>query len=73
MTRWEITVDKDVCVGSGSCLSVAPDVFHLDDEDRSCARAGAVAPDERLLDAAELCPTGAIRVVDTGTGRSRLD
>lgn len=72
MATWEITIDKDVCVGSGSCVAVAPDVFALDDEDRSCVRAGAVAPDERLLDAARLCPTGAIQVADTETGESRL-
>jgi ferredoxin len=72
MARWEITIDANVCVGSGSCVTIAPDMFSLDEEDRSCPRASAVEPDDRLLEAAALCPTRAIDVTDTETGESRL-
>ena len=73
MTRWRITVDQDRCVGSATCTSIAPDFFSLDGEDRSCPAAAEVAPQDRLADAAELCPTSAIAVVDADTGLSQVD
>lgn len=64
---WRVTVDAGRCLGSGSCTGVAPAYFTL---------AGAAAqptselvpPDERLLDAAELCPAEAIAVRDADSG-----
>ena len=72
MARWEITIDTDVCVGSGTCVTLAPDVFELDEEDRSCPRAKAYEPDDRLREAAALCPTRAIDLTDSETGQSPL-
>jgi ferredoxin len=65
--RWRVTVDANRCLGSGSCTGVAPAHFTF---------AGAVAqptneligPDERVLDAAELCPGVAITVRDAVSG-----
>ena len=66
-SAWRVTVDAGRCLGSGSCTGVAPAYFTL---------AGAAAqpihelaaPDERLLDAAELCPAEAIAVRDADSG-----
>jgi ferredoxin len=59
--QWRIAVDRDVCVGSGSCAGIAPGHFRLD-RDRSCAIKEWVEPDELVLDAADSCPTEAISV-----------
>jgi ferredoxin len=72
MARWRIRIDQDICVGSGTCTSIAPDFFTLNEEDRSCAPSTPVPPDPRLIDAAELCPTGAIELVDDETGESQI-
>jgi len=66
--RWKITVNHEVCVGSGTCTAIAPELFVLNDEDRSNPVAAAVEADRIVLDAAHMCPTGAIsvHVADTG-------
>jgi ferredoxin len=66
--RWRISVDQDVCQGTGMCTSVASRFFELrsgyseplDDE---------VEPDDDVVDAAEGCPVEAIRVVSLTDGR----
>ena len=61
-----VSVDLDVCVGSGSCANVCPEVFELGDD--GYLHVLQEEPDEALRsaveDAVELCPTGAITVVD---------
>ncbi|WP_406636303.1 ferredoxin [Amycolatopsis sp. WGS_07] len=60
---WTVEVDGGVCIGSGMCASLMPEVFVLDG---SAARAvvGSVEPDETVLDAADSCPAMAILVRD---------
>jgi ferredoxin len=59
-----VTVDADLCVGSGDCARVAPAAFEVDEaEGVAAVLAGAAdAPTEQLEDAAYQCPTGAITV-----------
>jgi ferredoxin len=61
-----VVVDRDRCVGSGTCEALAPDVFEVDDD-------GVLAllrpePGEARLpdvqDAVRSCPTRALSVVD---------
>lgn len=61
-----ITADTDVCIGSGNCTRVAPDLFDQDEE-------GFVTllnpePDPTRHDAAreaeDLCPSGAIAITE---------
>ena len=60
-----VTIDPDLCIGSGDCNRVAPEAFELrDDLGVSVPLPGASDVDEeRLLRAAVGCPTQAIRVV----------
>ncbi|ADP83321.1 ferredoxin [Pseudofrankia inefficax] len=57
-----ITIDRDLCMGSGQCLIYAPNTFDLDDD----AIATVVDPDgdsdAELASAVTGCPTQAISV-----------
>jgi len=61
-----VTIDADLCIGSGECVRVAPDGFRID-ETRGISRAlpGADALDADLLaEVAFNCPTRAIRLTE---------
>jgi ferredoxin len=60
-----VTVDPDLCIGSGDCQRLAPAAFRVDDERNvSDVQPGAETTDVALLlRAAMNCPTQAIRVV----------
>lgn len=60
---WQLTVDSDVCMGSGMCVGAMPDHFRLDEEYAEPV-AGTVEPSEDLLDVADSCPAMAIQVLD---------
>ena len=60
-------MDGSRCFGSGSCTGVAPTYFTLDG-DVSRPTSELVEQDERVLDAAELCPGTAITVRDAASG-----
>ncbi len=58
-----VSVDRELCIGSGSCVFAEPSVFRQDDQD------GLVAlivdrPDPSVLESARIavagCPVGAI-------------
>lgn len=59
-----VSVDQDVCCGSGNCVLTVPDVFDQRDSDgivvlRQAQPAAELH--ERVRDAAWTCPSGAIR------------
>jgi ferredoxin len=58
-----IEIDEAACLAHGDCVDIAPDAFELDD----VVRVVGTAPDETLLDAAEGCPSAAIRLLDPAT------
>ncbi|WP_116203947.1 ferredoxin [Amycolatopsis circi] len=60
---WTVEVDGGVCIGSGMCASLMPEVFQLDGA-TARAVAESVGPDETVLDAADSCPAMAITVRD---------
>ena len=65
----DVTVDWDLCIGSGLCVAAAGDAFNLV-ETEGTGRGGAAGPlhdPERLLAAARACPTLAIRLSRGGT------
>lgn len=68
MTRWKVSVDKRVCIGSAVCVGTAPGRFALDERQRSGALAAEIDPDEAVRDAAASCPSEAISLVDADTG-----
>ena len=50
------------CVGNATCLATAPGVFAHNADRQSEVVDPAGATEEKILDAAVNCPTGAIRV-----------
>lgn len=69
MSRWKISVDKDLCISSGMCVALAPDRFVLDERQRSGPVEAEIDPDELVRDAAASCPSEAISLVDADTGQ----
>jgi ferredoxin len=65
-----IAVNREVCMGSGNCAFWAPGVFDLDDDGIAIVVDPAAQPDDKVIMAAEGCPTQAITVAEAdGTVR----
>src|SRR5438093_2969457 len=62
----EIHIDREKCMGSGNCSYWAPGVFDLDDEGVAYVIDIGGAPEDKILLAAQGCPTQAITVVRDG-------
>jgi ferredoxin len=77
--KLRIIVDPDLCIGAASCVTVAPDVFVLNVENKaevldhgqaldgpSYERTVEATEDElqNLITAAQSCPTLAITIID---------
>ena len=76
----KIVVDRNLCIGAGSCVVVAPTVFELNGENKAVLKqkdgtknSGPVEKvnledeaitDEALLAAAQSCPTQAVFLYD---------
>ena len=60
----EIKIDRESCMGSGNCSFWAPGVFDLDDDGIAIVLDPAAAPDDKIVLAAQGCPTQAITVFD---------
>lgn len=61
----KVTVDQELCVGSGQCALTAEDVFDQSDDDGTVVLLDATPPVDRKVDvqhAAALCPAAAITV-----------
>ena len=57
-------IDEGACASHGDCEAIAPDVFRLED----VAVVVGEGPDELMLEAARVCPSVAIRILDRDTG-----
>ena len=69
MTRWKVSVGKNVCICSAVCVALAPGRFVLDEQQRSGPVEAEIDPDELVRDAAASCPSEAISLVDADTGQ----
>lgn len=57
-------VDRDLCIGAGNCVAIAPSVFQLDQEGKAIVLDPYSVDEDTLMDAAESCPAIAIIVED---------
>jgi ferredoxin len=58
----DIRIDRDACMGSGNCAFWAPGVFDLDDDGIAVVLDPEAADEEKIVIAAQGCPTQAISV-----------
>ena len=60
-----VEIDRSLCIGSGSCTGLAPEIFEIDEQ--NLVRFRDETPDidtERLKEACAVCPVDALRVRD---------
>jgi ferredoxin len=59
-------VDRERCVGSGSCEALAPDVFEVDDDGILIVHRPEPTEDELsdVRDAVQACPTRALSLAE---------
>lgn len=62
----EIRIDREKCMGSGNCSFWAPSTFDLDDEGIAIVVNAEGDPEEKIVLAAQGCPTQAIEVLRDG-------
>ncbi|HSB39489.1 MAG TPA: ferredoxin [Gaiellaceae bacterium] len=61
MTRYRITIDRDLCSGFGSCVELAPDAYELGPDGIANVLVRET-DDPNAVEAAGTCPMGAITV-----------
>ena len=64
----KIEVDRPKCIGAANCTGIAPKTFELDGSKKAVVKDPSAHDDETLFEAAESCPTEAIRLFDSKTG-----
>jgi ferredoxin len=57
---FDVAIDDELCISSGTCVATAPDAFAFDDDGIARLVPGATLPDDELLSIARNCPSGAI-------------
>ncbi|MCH9649066.1 MAG: ferredoxin [Deltaproteobacteria bacterium] len=58
----KIVIDRDMCIGSGACVKIAPEALELDDQQIVSFRETPQEIDaDRLRDACDVCPVDALR------------
>jgi len=61
----KITIDKQKCIGCGSCSAVCPDLFELNEEHKAQAKKEEIESEEEkkcAQEATDICPVQAIKV-----------
>lgn len=59
-----VTIERDLCIGSGTCTRLAPGAFALDDDEIATVLDPEGVDLAKLRLAAEGCPTEAIRLLE---------
>ena len=70
-----VRIDEDICVANGVCIGLAPTVFQFKKQETPSIFAPLAyivdpygADNDTIIQAAEMCPTGAIIIEDAETG-----
>lgn len=82
--EYEVRVDRKKCIGAGFCEKLMPSLFRVDDGNKvtlagAAANAGRQsvaigdADLKKAAEAAEVCPSYVIQVLNKKTGKSALD
>jgi len=60
----KVRIDRDLCVGLGNCVAIAPSVFQLDKENKAIILNSATVDEDTLRMAAASCPEHAVILED---------
>lgn len=60
---YRITIDRDRCIGAGTCVTEAAATFRLDDDDKAVVLDAQGDDDQVILWAGQGCPVSAITLV----------
>jgi len=55
-----VKIDKEKCIGCGSCSAVCPEVFEMGDDMKAHVKKGADTSKPCVKEAIDTCPTDAI-------------
>lgn len=62
-----VRIDRTLCIGSGNCVNLAPEIFELDEQNLVAFQEETPDIDrERLEEACWLCPVDALMVFEDG-------
>jgi ferredoxin len=60
----KVDIAEDVCIGSAMCVRVAPRVFEIGEDGVARVKDDVSATAAELSKAIDICPTGALTVVE---------
>ena len=60
----KVKVDKDKCIGCGSCEAVCPDFFEMDDEFKARFKENKRKDESCIKEAVDICPVQAIEIME---------
>lgn len=62
----KVIVDKEKCIGCGSCVNICDEVFEFDEEGFAEANNREIIPEleEEVMEALNCCPTCAIKKIE---------
>ena len=62
-----ISIDRTLCIGSGNCVNLAPEIFEIDEQNLVAFRDETPDIDQdRLIDSCMVCPVDALIVERDG-------
>jgi ferredoxin len=62
--RLKVRIDRNLCIGLGNCVAVAPTVFKLDKSNKAVVIKQESVDEDTLMSAAESCPENAVIIED---------
>ncbi len=60
----KIEIDRDLCIGAGTCVVLADKTFELDNEMKALILSKEDNTAQEIIDAAKSCPVLAIKIYD---------
>jgi ferredoxin len=62
MSDWSVTIDRELCMGSGLCVLYAPGTFEHDAETKAVVLDPATDDIDAVRNAVSACPMAAITI-----------
>ena len=60
----KVRIDRNLCIGLGNCVAVAPTMFKLDKSNKAVVLKSESVDEDTLMSAAESCPENAVIIED---------